>query len=82
MKQLPLLALLALTACGTREAAEPDRNEAQRVSEQIRRQGEQIDQQAGNDAGAVERALENEGAVIFENRGNLLNEAAPDAPKR
>jgi hypothetical protein len=75
--------LLPLAACGTREAAEPDRNEAQRVSEQILRQGEQINRQAQNDAGAIERAMENEGAVIFENRGNLLNEvAAPDAPKQ
>ena len=82
MKQVPpFLALLALTACGTREAAEPDRNEAQRVTEQIRRQGEQINQQAENGAAAIEQAMENEGAVIFENRGNLLNQAAPEAPR-
>ena len=78
MKQLPLLlALLALSACGTREAADPEVNEAQRVAEQIRKQGEQIGQQAENGAAAIERAMENEGAVIFENRGNLLNEVAP-----
>jgi hypothetical protein len=77
------LLLLPLSACGTREAAGPDRNEARRVSEQIVRQGEQINQQAQNDAGAIERAMENEGAVIFENRGNLLNQVAPpDAAKQ
>lgn len=76
---LLLIPAFLVTACGTREAAEPGKNEAQRVAEQIRKQGEQIGQQAENGAAAIEQALENEGAVIFENRGNLLNQAAPDA---
>ena len=79
MKQFRLiLPLLALSACGSHEAAEPGKNEAQRVAEQIQKQGEQIGRQAENGAAAIEQALENEGAVIFENRGNLLNQAAPD----
>ena len=73
------VAILALSACGSREAAEPGKNEAQRVAEQIQKQGEQIGRQAENGAAAIEQALENEGAVIFENRGNLLNQAAPNA---
>jgi hypothetical protein len=81
MKRLALLLIPAAlaTACGTRETAEPGKNEAQRVAEQIQKQGEQIGLQAENGAATIEQALENEGAVIFENRGNLLNQAAPDA---
>ncbi len=78
MKPLLLLALLSLAACGGREA-EPPKNEASRLTEQIQKQGEQIAKQADNGAAAIEQALENESAIIFENRGNLLNEAADNA---
>jgi hypothetical protein len=50
-------------------------------TEQIRRQGEQINQQAENGAAAIEQAMENEGAVIFENRGKPPQRGGPDAPK-
>ena len=75
----PLLALfiLSLSACGGGAGeAEAPRNEASRLSEQIQKQGEQIARQADDGAAAIEQALENEGAVVFENRGNLLNETA------
>jgi hypothetical protein len=68
--------LMLASACGGGEEAAPATNEASRLTEQIQKQGEQIARQADNGAAAIEQALENEGAIVFENRGNLLNEAA------
>lgn len=82
MKPLVLILLVPLAACGSRQGAEPAKNEAARVAEQIQKQGQQIERQADKDAGEVERALENESAVIFENRGNLLNETAGNEARR
>ncbi len=79
VKPLLLLALLSLSACRGGEEAAPPKNEASRLTEQIQKQGEQIARQADNGAAAIEQALENESAIIFENRGNLLNETAPNA---
>jgi hypothetical protein len=76
MKPLLALVTLALCACGSQQDAEPPTNEAARLTEQIQKQGEQIAKQADNGAAAIEQALENESAIIFENRGNLLNETA------
>lgn len=76
VKPLLPLAILSLAACGGGQPAEPPKNEASRLSEQIQTQSEQIAGQADNGAAAIEQALENEGAVVFENRGNLLNETA------
>lgn len=73
---LILASLMLAPACGTREEAEPAKNEASRLTEQIQKQGEQIARQADNGAAAIEQALENESADVFENRGNLLNETA------
>ena len=75
----PLIALSALmlaSACGGSEDAAPPANEASRLTEQIQKQGEQIARQADNGAAAIEQALENEGAVVFEQRGGLLNETS------
>lgn len=75
-----LLALAALAAtaagCGGREQPEPVRNDAQRQAEQIAKQADRLIKQAENGAASIERALENEGAIIFENRETLLNQAA------
>lgn len=79
MKSPLLLLLLSLAACGSGAGEEPVKNEASRLSEQIQKQGDQIARQADNGAAAIEQALENESAIVFENRGNLLNEAAGNA---
>lgn len=82
---LPLFALVA--ACGGGEAPEAGQNDAQRVTEQIEKQAQQIARESENGTAAIEAALENEGAAIFENRAALLNEtagnaAAPQAPRQ
>ena len=72
-----LLALTCLAAgCGGREQAEPASNDAQRQAEQLQKQAEAISRQAENGTAEIERALENEGAIIFDNRENLLNQVA------
>jgi hypothetical protein len=71
------LTVLALAGCGQREAAAPQ-NETARIADQIDRQARQIAAEAENGTAAIERALENEGAAIFDNRAALLNETAPE----
>jgi len=75
---LILAVLMPAVAC-TREDAAPPKNEASRLTEQIQKQGEQIARQAENGAAAIEQALENESAGVFENRAALLNETANEA---
>jgi len=76
-----LLLPLLLSACGGGGgAAEPDANESTRITGQIHNQAAQIVQQAENGTVEIERAMENEGAAIFENRAALLNETAADTP--
>jgi len=72
-----LLLLPALSACGGGEDQPAARNDSDRVTQQIENQAAQIARQTENGAAAIEQALENEQAILFENRGNLLNEAAP-----
>ena len=69
------LALL-IVGCGGR-TPEPAGNDAQRQAAQIEKQAQAIQKEAESNTSAIEQALENESAIIFENRGNLLNEAAP-----
>jgi hypothetical protein len=71
--------LMPAAACGAQEDAEPPKNEASRLTEQIQKQGEQIARQADEGAAAIEQALENESAGVFENRATLLNETADGA---
>lgn len=86
-RRTPVLLLVTsalLVGCGGAEQAEPAQNDAVRLREQIEKQANQISSQAENGTAAIEQALENEGAIIFENRENLLNqavanEAAPGA---
>ena len=72
----PLLLLPLLAAC-TGRAPEPAGNDAQRQAAQIEKLEQAIKKEAESNTSAIEQALENESAIIFENRGNLLNEAAP-----
>lgn len=75
-----ILALL-LAGCGGGEAVEEVdsvRNETARQAEQIRAQAERIANQAESGVVEIERALENEAALTFENRGNLLNQTEPE----
>lgn len=71
-----IMALCLLAAgCGSREQAAPAGNDTARINNQIAAQANEIRTQADNGAAAIEQALENEGAAMFENRGNLLNES-------
>jgi outer membrane biogenesis lipoprotein LolB len=81
------LAIAFLAGCGGRGPSEPDPGEANRIAGQIQKQAQQIEQQAANGTAAIEQALENESAILFENREALLNEAATNgsnaaAPKQ
>ena len=71
-----LSALIVLSACGGQKQAEPAGNDTQRQEELLRKQADNFRNLAENNTGAIEQALENEGAIIFENRENLLNQAA------
>lgn len=75
MRMLLILPILILAACGSREEAAAPGNDTARINNQIARQAEEIRTQADNGAAAIEQALENEGAAIFENRDALLNES-------
>ncbi len=78
MRIVALLALGALAGCGG--GAEPAaQNDTRRLTDQIEKQRALIEQQTENGTAAIEQALENEQAIIFENRGNLLNEASNGA---
>lgn len=88
MRLLALPLIAALAACnGGEDAPEAGANEARRINDQIEKQAAQIVRQAENGTVAIEQALENEQATIFEERGNLLNEsggnaAAPEPERR
>ena len=70
-----LLTMLSLSACGG-GAPQPAGNDAQRQEELIVKQAEAIRREAESNTSAIEQALENESAEIFENREALLNESA------
>ncbi len=70
-----LAALASLAACGSSEAPVAG-NDTARINDQIAAQANEIRSQADNGAAAIEQALENEGAALFESRNSLLNEAA------
>ena len=74
----PLALAVLLAGCGSRAAPEASGNDSQRTAEQIQKQEQAIRNEAESNTSAIEQALENESAIVFENRGNLLNEAAPD----
>lgn len=78
MRTFLLLAVIAIGGCGQRQEAAAPTNETARITDQIDRQAKQIADQAENGTAAIERALENEGAAIFDNRAALLNEAASE----
>ncbi len=65
--------LSSLAACGSAEQAAAPGNDTARINNQIASQAEEIRAQADNGATAIEQALENEGAAMFENREALLN---------
>jgi predicted small secreted protein len=70
-----LLSLAALAACN-RTAPAPAGNDVQRQTELIERQAHAIEREAASNVSAAEQAAENEGAAIFQDRANLLNQAA------
>lgn len=71
------LLALALVAAGCRgdTASAPVANDARRQEALIANQADALRRQAENSTSAIEQAMENEGAAVFENRGNLLNES-------
>jgi hypothetical protein len=77
--RMAALALCFLASgCGGQTAQAPAGNDSQRTAAQIQKQEQAIRNEAESNTSAIEQALENESAIVFENRGNLLNEAAPD----
>ena len=77
MRTLFILATLSsLAACGSGQQAAAPGNDTARINNQIAAQANEIRSQADNGAAAIEQALENEGAALFESRNSLLNEAA------
>lgn len=75
MRTLPLLPCLLLAACGSAQRAAAPGNDSARINNQIAAQANEIRSQADNGAAAIEQALENEGAALFESRNSLLNES-------
>lgn len=75
-----LAALSGLAACSgdTKEPASVKEDEA-RLKAQLDRQAQALQAEAENGTRAIEQALENETANVFENRDALLNEAADNA---
>lgn len=72
--------LIALTnGCGGRDAPASVQNDARRQAGQIANQAAALSREAENTTSAIEQALENEGAVLFENRERLLNETADNS---
>jgi hypothetical protein len=69
------LALLCAAGCGSSEEQAPPQNEATRLSEDLLRQSQRIQQQAAEGAVAVEREFENQTAIVFEKRGNPFNDS-------
>lgn len=71
--------------CGNDREAAPLSNDTARQARQLRNQVEAMTREAEANTSAIEQAMENEGAAIFENRAILLNELAgnqiaPEAP--
>ena len=79
MRILSTLPFLLLAACGAGEQAAVPGNDTARINNQIARQANEISTQADSGAAAIEQALENEGAVMFENRDALLNKSGNSA---
>lgn len=79
VRPLALLCLLTLAGCGGGTEADANLNEQQRLKQQLEKDQAALQQQAENHTSAIEQAMENETAIIFENRENLLNEAANQA---
>lgn len=73
-----LAALSSLAACGSSEAPVAG-NDSARINNQLAAQASEIRSQADNGAAAIEQALENEGAALFESRNSLLNETSTPA---
>lgn len=77
---LLLAALSSLAACSG-DAKEPAsvKEDETRLKAQLDRQAQALQAEAENGTRAIEQALENETANVFENRDALLNETADNA---
>ena len=71
-----LLTLLAAGCGGGGNDAEPVANDARLQEQRMQNMAQEIASEAENRTSAIERALENETAAIFESRNQLLNETA------
>lgn len=76
---LALLTLALTTGCGGRDEPRSVRNDSERQAAQIANQAQALSREAENATSAIEQAMENEGAVLFEDRERLLNETADEA---